>query len=135
MNTHDALRIITLEDPIEYRQTPWRSMIEQREVGCDTTGFEGGLYAALRQDPDCLVVGELRDRETMHTAIRAAETGRLVLATMHAADTVSAVYRLIDAFPADQQSYCPHAVVRTIGRCGCATADAPKRGRRPCGCI
>jgi twitching motility protein PilT len=105
LNTHYALRIITLEDPIEYRHIPWRSMIEQREVGCDTTGFDRGLYAALRQDPDCLVVGELRDRETMHTAIRAAETGRLVLATMHAADTVSAVYRLIDAFPADQQSY------------------------------
>lgn len=105
LNTHHTLRIITLEDPIEYQHSPWRSMIEQREVGCDTAGFERGLYAALRQDPDCLVVGELRDRETIHTAIRAAETGRLVLATMHAADTVSAVYRLIDAFPAEQQSY------------------------------
>ncbi|SFJ42080.1 type IV pilus twitching motility protein PilT [Thermoflavimicrobium dichotomicum] len=104
LNQQETLRIITLEDPVEYIHTPICSMIEQREIGLDTDSFLAGIRSALRQDPDVILIGELRDRETMQAAIRAAEAGRLVLATVHTSRAVSAIYRLIDAFPPVQQS-------------------------------
>jgi twitching motility protein PilT len=95
--------IITIEDPIEYIHLHNRSTIEQREVGIDTRAFQEALKRALRQDPNVILVGEMRDLETMATAITAAETGHLVLSTLHTNDAVQAVDRMIDVFPPHQQ--------------------------------
>lgn len=96
--------IITLEDPIEYMHNHNASVIDQREVGFDTGSFANGLRAALRQDPDVILVGEMRDLETITTAITAAETGHLVMATLHTSSAASTIERIIDVFPAEQQS-------------------------------
>ncbi|MGJ9457204.1 type IV pilus twitching motility protein PilT [Oceanobacillus sp. CF4.6] len=95
--------IITLEDPIEYMYSHNKSIIDQREVGFDTNNFVNGLRASLRQDPDVILVGEMRDLETISTAITAAETGHLVFATLHTTDAVSTIERIIDVFPPEQQ--------------------------------
>ncbi|MFD1038124.1 type IV pilus twitching motility protein PilT [Virgibacillus byunsanensis] len=100
MNKH----IITLEDPIEYMHKHDQSIIDQREIGFDTNSFAGGLRASLRQDPDVILVGEMRDLETISTAITAAETGHLVLGTLHTTDAVSTIERIIDVFPPGQQT-------------------------------
>ncbi|RYG74913.1 type IV pilus twitching motility protein PilT [Lentibacillus lipolyticus] len=104
MNQTMKKHIITLEDPIEYMHTHDQSIIDQREVGFDTRSFAGGLRAGLRQDPDVILVGEMRDLETIGTAVTAAETGHLVLGTLHTTDAVSTIERIIDVFPADQQT-------------------------------
>ncbi len=91
--------IVTLEDPIEYKLYPSKSIISQREVGINCKDFATGLKAALRQDPDVIMVGELRDAETIGTALAAAETGHLVLATLHTATVVEAVDRMTQYFP------------------------------------
>ncbi|WP_077357785.1 type IV pilus twitching motility protein PilT [Virgibacillus halodenitrificans] len=96
--------IITLEDPIEYMHRHRQSVIDQREVGIDTANFANGLRASLRQDPDIILVGEMRDLETISTAITAAETGHLVLGTLHTKDAVSTIERIIDVFPPEQQA-------------------------------
>lgn len=96
--------VITLEDPIEFVHGNIGSIINQRQVGVDTETFASGLRAALRQDPDVILVGELRDLETMSIAITAAETGHLVLATLHTSDAPQTIDRMIDVFPADSQS-------------------------------
>src|SRR5690606_42133384 len=103
---HAALPIlvITLEDPIEYLHRHKRSIVNQREVGGDTHSFAAGLRAALREDPDVILVGEMRDTETMEVAIRAAETGHLVLSTLHTRSAAGTVDRIIDSFPPHQQS-------------------------------
>ncbi|WP_047981593.1 type IV pilus twitching motility protein PilT [Ornithinibacillus contaminans] len=103
MNQTMKKHIITLEDPIEYMHTHQQSVIDQREVGFDTNSFAGGLRACLRQDPDVILVGEMRDLETISTAITAAETGHLVLGTLHTTDAVSTIERIIDVFPSEQQ--------------------------------
>lgn len=103
MNQTMRRHIITLEDPIEYLHKHNYCIIDQREVGFDTTSFASGLRAALRQDPDVILVGELRDLETISTAITAAETGHLVLGTLHTTDAASTVDRIIDVFPPSQQ--------------------------------
>ncbi len=95
--------IITLEDPIEYVHQHKRSIINQRAVGSDTENFANGLRAALRQDPDIILVGEMRDLETISTAITAAETGHLVLATLHTNNASETIERIIDVFPSHQQ--------------------------------
>lgn len=99
MNKH----IITLEDPIEYLHKHNQSIIDQREVGFDTLSFAKGLRACLRQDPDVILVGEMRDYETISTAITAAETGHLVLGTLHTQDVSSTMDRMIDVFPSQQK--------------------------------
>ncbi len=96
--------IITLEDPIEFVHQNVGSIINQRQVGIDTDSFASGLRAALRQDPDVVLVGELRDLETMSIAITAAETGHLVLATLHTSDAPQTIDRIIDVFPSDSQA-------------------------------
>jgi twitching motility protein PilT len=96
--------IITLEDPIEYLHKHQYSIIDQREIGFDTLNFANGLRAALRQDPDVILVGELRDLETIATAITAAETGHLVFGTLHTSDAPSTIDRIIDVFPPGQQA-------------------------------
>jgi twitching motility protein PilT len=95
--------VITIEDPIEYVYRHQRSIVEQREVGADVASFADALRAALRQTPDVLLVGEMRDLETISAAITIAETGHLVLATLHTNDTTQAVDRMVDVFPGDQQ--------------------------------
>lgn len=104
MNETMKKHIITLEDPIEYMHEHGSSIIDQREVGFDTLSFADGLRAALRQDPDVILVGEMRDLETISTAITAAETGHLVLATLHTWSAASTIDRIIDVFPHGQQS-------------------------------
>jgi twitching motility protein PilT len=104
MNQTMRKHIITLEDPIEYLHKHGSSLIDQREVGFDTKSFAYGLRSALRQDPDVILVGEMRDLETIQTAITAAETGHLVLGTLHTSSAVSTIERIIDVFPAEQQS-------------------------------
>jgi twitching motility protein PilT len=95
--------VITIEDPIEYVYRHQRGIVEQREVGADVKSFPDALRAALRQTPDVLLIGEMRDLATIATAITVAETGHLVLATLHTNDTTQAVDRMVDVFPAEQQ--------------------------------
>jgi twitching motility protein PilT len=104
MNHHMRKHIITLEDPIEYLHKHHYCIIDQREVGFDTKNFSNGLRACLRQDPDVILVGEMRDLETISTAITAAETGHLVLASLHTTDAQSTIDRIIDVFPPNQQA-------------------------------
>ncbi|MHA2067145.1 MAG: type IV pilus twitching motility protein PilT [Candidatus Thorarchaeota archaeon] len=103
LNENDARTVITIEDPIEYLHANKKCLIAQRDLGDDTKSFANALVHALRHDPDVIVVGEMRDAETMSTAITAAETGHLVLGTLHAVDTVQAIHRIIDMFPYVQQ--------------------------------
>jgi twitching motility protein PilT len=95
--------ILTIEDPIEFVHTHKRCVVNQREIGVDATGFADALRAALRQDPDVILVGEMRDLETIATALTAAETGHLVFATLHTQSAPSTIDRIIDVFPAEQQ--------------------------------
>jgi twitching motility protein PilT len=95
--------ILTIEDPIEFLHQHKKCIVNQRELGSDATSFGEALKAALRQDPDVILVGEMRDKETIGTAITAAETGHLVFATLHTQDTPQTIDRIIDVFPAEQQ--------------------------------
>lgn len=104
VNQTTERHVITLEEPIEYIHTSNRCIINQREVGTDTTSFASGLRAALRQDPDVILVGEMRDLETISTAITAAETGHLVFGTLHTKGAASTIDRIIDSFPPEQQN-------------------------------
>ena len=103
INQNLDVHIITIEDPIEYMHRDNRAIINQREVGADTKAFSLALRSALRQDPDVILVGEMRDKETIETAITAAETGHLVMSTLHTADAMGTVNRVISMFPAYQQ--------------------------------
>jgi twitching motility protein PilT len=96
-------KIITIEDPIEFVFTHDKSIITQREIGTDTDSFPQALRAALRQDPDVIMVGEMRDLETVDTSLKAAETGHLVFSTIHTADVGSTINRLLSFFPPDEQ--------------------------------
>ncbi|HKS82631.1 MAG TPA: PilT/PilU family type 4a pilus ATPase [Candidatus Acidoferrales bacterium] len=104
INRRDARHVVTIEDPIEYEHTHIRSVVEQVEIGTDAPDFPTALRAALRQAPDVIVVGEMRDAETMRIAVTAAETGHLVLSTMHTIDVASTVARVADSFPPDRQN-------------------------------
>ncbi|MDO9540781.1 MAG: type IV pilus twitching motility protein PilT [Kiritimatiellia bacterium] len=103
INTERDCHIITVEDPVEYYHQHKRSIITQREVGVDVSNFKEALRRALRQDPDVILVGEMRDLETMEAAITAAETGHLVFATLHTTGAARTVDRIVDAFPTSQQ--------------------------------
>jgi twitching motility protein PilT len=103
LNQNQALHIVTIEDPIEYAHTDKLSMISQREVGVDVTSFVTGLKGALRQDPDVILIGEMRDLDTIETAIMSAETGHLVMSTLHTLDAPETVTRVIQAFPDHQR--------------------------------
>jgi twitching motility protein PilT len=102
INTHQHKHILTLEDPIEFVFTPEKCMITQREIGVDVRDFEIGMKHAVREDPDVMLVGEMRDRETFSTAIHAAETGHLVFGTIHASSAATTIGRILDLFPTDQ---------------------------------
>jgi len=103
INRTDRKHIITLEDPIEYTHSNKQCIIDQREIGSDTARFSSGLRAALRQDPDVILVGEMRDLETISTAIAAAETGHLVFGTLHTLSAPATIERIVDVFPPNQQ--------------------------------
>jgi twitching motility protein PilT len=104
LNETSAGHILTLEDPIEFVHTPKRSLINQREVGAHTHSFSAALRSALREDPDVILVGELRDLETISLALTAAETGHLVLGTVHTSSAAKTIDRLVDVFPPIQQA-------------------------------
>lgn len=104
INRERDCHIITLEDPIEYLHRHNKSIINQREIGLDSHSFASALKASLRQDPDVILVGELRDLETISTALTAAETGHLVLATLHTNNAIGTVDRIVDVFPPHQQA-------------------------------
>ena len=104
INAREARHIVTIEDPIEYEHKHLRSVIEQVEIGTDAPDFPTALRAALRQAPDVIVVGEMRDAETMRIAVVAAETGHLVLSTLHTTDVASTVARITDSFPVERQN-------------------------------
>jgi twitching motility protein PilT len=104
INTTRAAHIITVEDPIEYVHSHKKSVIEQREVGSDTLSFPDALKRVLRMNPDVILVGEMRDLETIQTALTAAETGHLVISTLHTPDAPQAVDRIVDVFPPYQQN-------------------------------
>lgn len=103
INSERSCHVITIEDPIEYLHRHKKAMVNQREIGQDSMSFALALRAALREDPDVILVGEMRDLETMSTAITAAETGHLVLATLHTGDAVQTIDRIIDVYPPYQQ--------------------------------
>ena len=103
VNSTREEHILTIEDPIEFLHRHKKCIVNQREIGSDAQSFAGALKAALRQDPDVILVGEMRDLETIHTAITAAETGHLVFATLHTQDTPQTIDRIIDVFPPEQQ--------------------------------
>lgn len=103
INTDRACHIITIEDPIEYVHMHKRSIVDQREVGGDTDSFPTALKYVLRQDPDVILIGEMRDLETIKAALTAAETGHLVLGTLHTNDAIQTVDRIIDVFPGSEQ--------------------------------
>jgi len=103
INQTRAKHIVTIEDPIEYLHRDRQSLINQREVGFDTASFKRALRRVLRQDPDVILIGEMRDEETVHTALSAAETGHLVLTTVHTVDATESINRLLDFFPPHQQ--------------------------------
>jgi twitching motility protein PilT len=104
INQTQRKHILTLEDPIEYHHASQRCMVNQRQLGSHFTDFAGALKSALREDPDVILVGEMRDPETMALAVTAAETGHLVFATLHTNSAAKTIDRLLDSFPGDQQS-------------------------------
>lgn len=114
MNQRFSHHVITLEDPVEYELVSKRCVIEQREVGSDVPGFASGLRHALRQDPDIILVGEMRDLETTSAAISAAETGHLVLSTLHTQNAAQTIERIIDIYPSDQQDQIRSMLSNTL---------------------
>jgi len=102
INEHEVRHIVTIEDPIEFLYTDRQSVINQREVGLDTDSFEAALRHVLRQNPDVIMIGELRDAKSFEAAVAASETGHLVLATLHTNDTITTIRRLLDFFPTSQ---------------------------------
>ena len=103
INSHENRHILTLENPIEFLHRDAQSSITQREIGTDTSDFKMGLRAALRQDPDVVMIGEMRDAETIDTAIKAAETGHLLISTLHTPDAQSTIMRIMAMFPPEEQ--------------------------------
>ncbi|HKG02862.1 MAG TPA: PilT/PilU family type 4a pilus ATPase, partial [Conexibacter sp.] len=114
INRNRAEHIVTIEDPIEFLHQDKRSILNQREVGSDTASFKRALRRVLRQDPDVILIGEMRDEETVHTALSAAETGHLVLSTLHTIDAPETVNRIVDFFPPHQQQQARAMVAGTL---------------------
>ena len=131
INSTKRRHIITLEQPIEFLHQRKQCVINQREVGRDTASFASGLRAALRQDPDVILVGEMRDLETISTAITAAETGHLVFGTLHTKGAVNTIDRIIDVFPADQQEQIRTQLADVI-ECAIGQTLVPKVGGGRC---
>jgi twitching motility protein PilT len=114
INEHRALHVITIEDPIEYSFTPKKCIISQREVNLDVVNFPTALRHVVRQDPDCILIGELRDRETMLAAIQAAETGHLVLGTLHCSDAQQTFSRILEFFPQAEHAFIRSSLANSL---------------------
>ncbi|HEV8541064.1 MAG TPA: PilT/PilU family type 4a pilus ATPase [Verrucomicrobiae bacterium] len=119
INETSALRIITIEDPIEYVFEDYLSQFEQREVGIDTDSFENGIRNAMRQDPNVIFVGEIRDRESIYAAMQAAETGHLVLTTLHADSVAQAIARIREFYPSSEQDNISSLLARNLNSIIC----------------
>ena len=135
INHTRAEHVLTLEDPIEYQYTPDKCLFNQREIGRDTRSFAAALRAALREDPDIILVGELRDRETIETALTAAETGHLVLGTLHTGSAADTIDRIVDVFPEARQQQIRMQLSMTL-RAVLSQQLLPDRvkGGRVCAC-
>lgn len=114
INHTQAVNIITIEDPVEYRFVPDKAIISQREVGIDVTDFHTALRYVVRQDPDVVFIGEMRDQETVLSGIQAAETGHLVFATLHTSDTMGAFGRMLEFFPQDERAFVRSSLSTTM---------------------
>jgi twitching motility protein PilT len=114
MNQTTSRHIVTIEDPIEFVHSDKRSVINQREVGMDTSSFKRALRRVLRQDPDVILIGEMRDEETVQTALSAAETGHLVLSTIHTVDATESINRMLDFFPTHQHQQARSMIAGTV---------------------
>jgi len=114
INTNRTCHIMTIEDPIEFLIRDKRSIVNQREIGVDTNTFASALRAALRQDPDVILIGEMRDYETIETALTAAETGHLVMSTLHTVDATETITRIVSAFPPHQQAQVRLQLARIV---------------------
>ena len=131
LNEHQAGHILTVEDPIEFVHEPRKCLVNQREVGPCTHSFASALRAALREDPDAILVGELRDLETIRLALTAAETGHLVFATLHTASAAKTIDRIIDVFPAEEKemvrAMLSESLLAVIAQTLCRRADGQGR--------
>jgi twitching motility protein PilT len=114
VNATRPVNIITIEDPVEYRFVPKQAIISQREIGIDVVDFHEALRHVVRQDPDVIFIGEMRDQETVLSAIQAAETGHLVFATLHTADTMGAFGRMLEFFPQDERAFVRSSLAATL---------------------
>ena len=114
INRESSRHVITIEDPIEFLHRDRKSIISQREIGCDTTSYADALKHVLRQDPDVILIGEIRDAESMKVALTAADTGHLVLSTMHTIDATQTISRIISFFPPHQQQEIRYLVASTM---------------------
>ena len=130
INTEHAKHIITIEDPIEFVHRSKRSLIKQREVGINTRKFDNALKAALREDPDIILVGEMRDRETVNTALKAAQTGHLVMGTLHTNSAVKTIERILTLYSAEEQNAMrialSESLVAIISQGLCRTTDGKR---------
>ena len=130
INTEHAKHIITIEDPIEFVHRSKRSLIKQREVGINTRKFDNALKAALREDPDIILVGEMRDRETVNTALKAAQTGHLVMGTLHTNSAVKTIERVLTLYSAEEQDAMrvalSESLVAVISQGLCRTTDGKR---------
>jgi len=133
INRSRAVHVITIEDPVEYEHRHDQSIIEHVEVGVDAPSFADALRAALRQDPDVILVGEMRDLETIRIALTAAETGHLILSTLHTGDVAQAMHRMIDVFPAEGQEQIRHQLALSLHAVVCQqlVPRTDGRGRVP----
>lgn len=131
INENEAVNIITVEDPIEFVHSDKKAIINQREIGMDTASWGASLKRALRQDPDCILIGEMRDQESISIAISAAETGHLVFSTLHTNDAKQTIERIVDTFPGDTQEFIRHqlslVLVAIVSQRLCKTKD--QKGR------
>lgn len=114
INEHREVNIVTIEDPIEFLHRDKKAIISQREIGADTIDFNSAMRAAMRQDPDVILVGEMRDAETVRAALQAGETGHLVLSTLHTIDAEETINRIVDFFPSHEQTQIRMALAQSL---------------------
>ncbi len=114
INSHRSLHIITIEDPIEFRFVSKKSIVSQREIGIDVPSFAQALRYVVRQDPDCIMIGELRDKDTILAALQAAETGHLVLASLHCLDAEQTFSRILEFFPRDEHAFVRSSLANSL---------------------
>lgn len=130
INTHQSSHIITIEDPIEFTHQSKKSLINQRQVHRDTKSFDAALRAALREDPDVILVGEMRDLETIRLALTAAETGHLVLATLHTSSAPRTISRIVDVFPGGEKNIVRNLLSESLQAVICQTLVKKASGGR-----